>query len=146
MLWILLIRIRTASLSVWDCSHLLLCTLVIPFLFYSRITTCLKHVFFMTLVYSTYQNESPTSGWEVQDTTTEHLIKTLLAMKTNTTKSARTIICYFTTKMNSVNGHVSVITTTRLYFLQFFSVWFLETNGDLEIQSCDLLECTPLYV
>lgn len=76
----------------------------------------------MTHVYSTYQNESPTPGWEVQDTTTEHLIKTLLAMKTNTTKSARTIICYFTTKMNSVNGHVIVITTTRLYSTVFLSL------------------------
>lgn len=75
----------------------------------------------MTLVYSTHQNESPTPGWEVQDTTTKHLIKTLIAMKTNTTKSARTTSYYFTTKMNSANGHVIVITTTPVCTFYSFS-------------------------
>lgn len=50
--------------------------------------------------------------------------------------------------MNSVNGHVIVITTTTtcLYFLCLYCLRFLEMSRDLEAQSCALLECTLLLV
>lgn len=63
-----------------------------------------------------------------------------------TIKSTTTTSYYLTIAMNSVNGHVIVITTTTTSVLGTVFLRFLEMSRDLEAHSCALLECTLLLV